>query len=257
MNTAWAIGELETFIVRCQEHTSAWNANRPGAYRDPAVKAIHDDVIGRMPIIEQIAQETWADWRNHLPPLIGGMSWEYDPLLQIARQLMVMLRRKDELEQNLGASESTGLLPQAALHPLIELQASPQFQIGKPDQAVFGSMKAVEVRVRRRPDEQGVRAERPADRPFSGQRRAGGDSRIVRRDLRRPTEPGWPSRGRLRRYFRGRRGGWDSESSHAHSRPRGRSAWSKTPRLTVQRVTRTECDGLTAATQRGVARAAD
>ena len=149
MNTGWAIGELRTFIARCQEHTSAWNANRQGAHRDPAVKAIHDDVIGRMPIIEQIAQETWPDWRNHLPPRIGGMSWQYDPLLQIARQVLVMLNRKDELEQNLGSAQPTALVPQATLHPLIDLQASPQFQIGKPDQAVFASMKAIEIRVRK------------------------------------------------------------------------------------------------------------
>jgi hypothetical protein len=58
MNTAWAIGELQTFIARCQEHTGAWNANRQGAHRDPAVRAMHDDVIGRMPIVEQIAQES-------------------------------------------------------------------------------------------------------------------------------------------------------------------------------------------------------
>jgi Protein of unknown function (Hypoth_ymh) len=41
------------------------------------------------------------------------------------------------------------LVPQAALHLLIDLQASRQFQIGKPDQAVFASMKAIEVRVRK------------------------------------------------------------------------------------------------------------
>jgi hypothetical protein len=49
---------LQTFIARCQEHTGAWNANRQGAHRDPAVRAMHDDVIGRMPIVEQIAQES-------------------------------------------------------------------------------------------------------------------------------------------------------------------------------------------------------
>ena len=60
-----------------------------------------------------------------------------------------MLNRRDELEQNLGSSQPTVLVPQPALHPLVELQATPQFQIGKPDQAVFASMKAVEVRVRK------------------------------------------------------------------------------------------------------------
>jgi uncharacterized protein (TIGR02391 family) len=148
VNTAWAIGELESFIARCQEHMDAWNANRQAAHRNPAVKAIHDDVIGRMPIIEQIAEETWSDWRSHLSPRIS-LSWEYSPLLQVARQVMVMLRRKDELEQNLGAAKSAVPVPKPVLHPLIELQASPQFQIGKLDHAVFAAMKAVEVRVRK------------------------------------------------------------------------------------------------------------
>jgi uncharacterized protein (TIGR02391 family) len=149
VNTAWAIGELGSFVALCQEHTDAWNANRQAAHRNPAVKAIHDDAIGRMPIIEQIAEETWPDWRNHLPSKVGGMSWEYDPLLQVARQVIVMLKRKDELEQNLGTAKSAVQVPQSVLHPLIELQASPQLQIGKLDHAVFASMKAVEVRVRK------------------------------------------------------------------------------------------------------------
>jgi uncharacterized protein (TIGR02391 family) len=149
MNTAWAIGELESFITRCQEHRNAWNASSHGAHRDPAVKAIHDDVAGRMPIIEQIAERTWPDWRNHLPPRVSGLSWEYDPLLQVARQVMVMLKRKDELEQNLAAPEPVVQVSRPVLHPLIDLQASPLFQIGKLDQAVFASMKAVEVRVRK------------------------------------------------------------------------------------------------------------
>jgi hypothetical protein len=100
-----------------------------------------------MPIIEQIAEETWPDWRNHLPSRVGGLSWEYDPLLQVARQVMVMLKRKDELEQNLGTATPAVQVPQPVLHPLIELQASPQLQIGKLDHAVFASMKAVGIRV--------------------------------------------------------------------------------------------------------------
>jgi uncharacterized protein (TIGR02391 family) len=44
---------------------------------------------------------------------------------------------------------SAGFLRASRLHPLIEPQARPQFLINKPDQAVFASMKAVEVRVRK------------------------------------------------------------------------------------------------------------
>ncbi len=35
------------------------------------------------------------------------------------------------------------------LHPLIEAEARPQFLISKPEQGVFASMKAIEVRVRK------------------------------------------------------------------------------------------------------------
>ena len=43
---------------------------------------------------------------------------------------------------------SAPFLREARLHPLIEAEARPQFMIPKLDQAVFTSLKAVEIRVR-------------------------------------------------------------------------------------------------------------
>lgn len=43
---------------------------------------------------------------------------------------------------------SAPFLREARLHPLIEVEARPQFMIRKPDQAVFASLRAVEIRVR-------------------------------------------------------------------------------------------------------------
>jgi uncharacterized protein (TIGR02391 family) len=47
-----------------------------------------------------------------------------------------------------GIPVSAPFLREARLHPLIEAQARPQFMIRKLDQAVFTSLKAVEIRVR-------------------------------------------------------------------------------------------------------------
>lgn len=47
-----------------------------------------------------------------------------------------------------GIPASAPFLRQARLHPLIEAEARPQFMIHKHDQAVFASLRAVEIRVR-------------------------------------------------------------------------------------------------------------
>jgi uncharacterized protein (TIGR02391 family) len=47
-----------------------------------------------------------------------------------------------------GIPVSASFLREARLHPLIEAEARPQFLIRKPDQAVFASLRAVEIRVR-------------------------------------------------------------------------------------------------------------
>lgn len=48
-----------------------------------------------------------------------------------------------------GVPVSASFLRASRLHPLVETEARPQFLIGKPEQGVFASMRAVEVRVRR------------------------------------------------------------------------------------------------------------
>lgn len=47
-----------------------------------------------------------------------------------------------------GLPATASFLRASRLHPLIDAEARPQFQIGKREQAVFGSMRAVEGRVR-------------------------------------------------------------------------------------------------------------
>jgi len=48
-----------------------------------------------------------------------------------------------------GVPVSAPFLRASRLHPLIEAEARPQFLISKPEQGVFASMKAIEVRVRK------------------------------------------------------------------------------------------------------------
>lgn len=106
LNVAWAIGEVDYFISRCEQHTDDYERAGEGAHRNPAIKAIQDDVMSRVPIIEAIADRAWPDWRDHLPKQ-QSYSWAYTPLLQVAKQLRVQLIRKDELERNLGEAGPT------------------------------------------------------------------------------------------------------------------------------------------------------
>jgi predicted nucleotide-binding protein len=101
LDTTWAIGEVTEFISRCEQHTRDYEQGGDQAFRNPAIQAIHDDVMSRIPIIEEIADRVWPKWRDHLPARMS-LSWEYTPMLQVARQLLVQLNRKEELEHNLG-----------------------------------------------------------------------------------------------------------------------------------------------------------
>ena len=48
-----------------------------------------------------------------------------------------------------GVPVTAPFLRASRLHPVIEAEARPQFLIGKPEQGVFASLRAVEIRVRR------------------------------------------------------------------------------------------------------------
>ncbi|HEY2265841.1 MAG TPA: TIGR02391 family protein [Streptosporangiaceae bacterium] len=71
---------------------------------------------------------------------------------QLARQGW-RVRESDSVlvisEPTRGVPVSAPFLRASRLHPIIESEARPQFLIGKPEQGVFASMRAVEIRVRR------------------------------------------------------------------------------------------------------------
>lgn len=97
-----------------QSHREVYERGGEAAYKNPVISAMHSDAIELMPIVEQIADRTWPDWRDHLREH-SFVGWEYDSLAQIAAQLLAMLRRKDELEQNLG--ETGPALSVSTMHP--------------------------------------------------------------------------------------------------------------------------------------------
>jgi len=106
LDTAWAINEVNDFIARCEEHTNDYRRAGDAALHNSAIEAIYDDAMGRMPIIKDIADRAWPKWRDHLPKR-RSFSWEYDPMLQVAKQLLVKLTRMSELEQKLGEAGTT------------------------------------------------------------------------------------------------------------------------------------------------------
>jgi uncharacterized protein (TIGR02391 family) len=85
--------------------------------------------------------------------LITGPDGELQAVLreQLARQGW-QIRPDDSVlvaaEPVRGIPVSAPFLREARLHPLVEAEARPQFMIRKLDQAVFASLKAVEIRVR-------------------------------------------------------------------------------------------------------------
>jgi uncharacterized protein (TIGR02391 family) len=103
--------------------------------------------LGRRPVRAFLGR--WLDEQ-----LITGPDAELRATLieQLARQGW-QIRPDDSMlvaaEPVRGIPVSAPFLREARLHPLIEAEARPQFMIRKLDQAVFASMKAVEVRVRK------------------------------------------------------------------------------------------------------------
>lgn len=96
LNVDWAIKELQTFISECEAHTEAWQLQPSRTSTN-----LHNSIKARMPIVEQVADRAWPEWRQYLPRR-GSMSWEYAPLLDIARQTVAQLQRQHELAENLG-----------------------------------------------------------------------------------------------------------------------------------------------------------
>lgn len=140
LNVDWAIKELTEFIARAQNHRVAYKQDGEYAHRNLAIKALHDDVLNRMPIVEAIADRAWPEWRNHLEDRIS-FSWEYDPLDRVAKQLLMMLERKEELDQYLG--EIGPVLSASTMHRDVWDASKSLWRNGHFGEAVSAAAKSV------------------------------------------------------------------------------------------------------------------
>lgn len=144
LNIPWALEEVDYFISRCQEHTRRYAAGGEQAHRNLEIQAIHDDIISRMPIIEDIADRAWPKWRDHLPKR-QSLSWEYNPMLRVAKQLQVLLVRKEELDRNLGEAGPT--LSASTMHVDVWEAAKSLWANGHFGEAVNAAARSVNAKL--------------------------------------------------------------------------------------------------------------
>jgi Protein of unknown function (Hypoth_ymh) len=140
MDEAWAIGQLKAFIAKCEEHTDAYDRGGEMAHRNQLISALHQDALSLMPIIEKIADRAWPAWRDHKRENVS-FGWEYDSLVGIARQLIVMLERSAELAEKLG--DSAPKLSASHLHAWVWDSAKKLWNSGHYRDAVAAAARGV------------------------------------------------------------------------------------------------------------------
>jgi uncharacterized protein (TIGR02391 family) len=111
--------------------TRLWRWGSPG-------RRLVRHFIGRW-LDDQLMTGPDAELRAELIELLARQGWQ----VRVSDSMLIIA---DPVR---GVPVSAPFLRASRLHPLIEAEARPQFLINKPDQGVFASMKAVEVRVRK------------------------------------------------------------------------------------------------------------
>ncbi len=134
----WAIDQVQGFIESCEEHGRLWDQSRD---RESAeAERLRIQVMTEIPVIEDIADRAWPQWRDHKEPR-GYMAWEYDPTLGLARKILVQLKRRDELAEKLGTAGPS--LAAAALHPDVWQPAQSLWRSGHFGEAVEATARSV------------------------------------------------------------------------------------------------------------------
>lgn len=100
-----------------------------------------------MPIVEQIADRAWLDWRMHRPAR-GSMGWEYDPSVDIAHQTLAQLQRRQELAENLGDVGPS--FHASTLHPDVWEAAQAPWRNGHFGDAVRAAARSVNAQLQSR-----------------------------------------------------------------------------------------------------------
>jgi uncharacterized protein (TIGR02391 family) len=148
---------------------------RPTAPTRTCVLSLSAETVTALPIDElalrvlhdMVETNEWNEW-NYLNAA-NQSGYSHEAVLAIA-EAVAWLRGRALLARNPTQSSDSGIVVtrtgrkvvadgphamivserlQGGLHPLIEKKARPQFLLGEYEQAVFASMKAVEVRVRK------------------------------------------------------------------------------------------------------------
>jgi uncharacterized protein (TIGR02391 family) len=139
MNVDWAINEVGAFIAVCEKHTQEHNRLGGAGRTDPNLKKLYDDAIARMALIERIADRAWPEWREQEG--MARFGWEYDHLVGMSKQLLLLLTRREEIERNLGYAGPS--LAAETLNPDVWESAKSLWRNGHFGEAVHAAAKAV------------------------------------------------------------------------------------------------------------------
>lgn len=140
MDEAWAINELKAFIAKCEKHADAFERGGEMAHRNQVISDLKQDALRYVPIVKRIADQAWSDWRDHECERMSG-GWEYDPIVGIARQLVLMLERSAELAEKLG--DSAPKLSASRLHAWVWDSAKTLWNSGHYRDAVAAAARGV------------------------------------------------------------------------------------------------------------------
>ena len=122
------------------------------ASRDDSVTAMAfadiEALVGELPASARLHRPWWANGTNQQARAWRDAGWRVQSVDQAREQ--VVFERDDRQMMDGRQSALTAKIADIdfRLHPLIEAETRPQFLIGKHEQGVFASMRAVEVRVR-------------------------------------------------------------------------------------------------------------
>ncbi len=138
MNVDWCIAQVQQFIGSCEQHERLWIA--AGRDESADVRKVREDIMADIPVIEQIADQAWPEWREW-QELRTYMPWEYTRTLALARKVLVQLRRREELAENLGMGAPS--LSASALHPDVWQAAESQWRHDHFGDAVRAASRSV------------------------------------------------------------------------------------------------------------------
>lgn len=135
MNIEWAIEQLEGFAASSGTREVAHNVGEV----DPYLRTVIDDALnGQAPVVESILGRVFPGWSDRVRAM-NHPTLRWQGLRDVCIQAAVVLRRRDEMRENLG--EVAPELSAAELHPWIWSGAKSLWQSGHFREAVEGAIK--------------------------------------------------------------------------------------------------------------------